>query len=63
MSDPIPNLENVTSELSYTELVGIFAPLYDLSTMLGYGAKDEQYNHAIVLKEFIETRILWTRVS
>ena len=30
---------------------------------LVYGAKDEQCNHAIVLKEFIETRILWTRVS
>ncbi len=28
-----------------------------------YGAKDEQHNHAIVLKEFIETRILGTRVS
>jgi len=30
---------------------------------LVYGAKDEQHNHAIVLKEFIETRILGTRVS
>ena len=28
-----------------------------------YGAKDEQHNHAIVLKEFIETRILVTRGS
>ncbi len=30
---------------------------------LVYGAKDEQHNHAIVLKEFIETRILVTRGS
>ncbi len=30
---------------------------------LVYGAKDEQHNHAIVLKEFIETRILVTRRS
>lgn len=30
---------------------------------LVYGARDEQHNHAIVLKEFIETRILGTRVS
>ncbi len=30
---------------------------------LVYGAKDEQHNHAIVLKEFIETRISGTRVS
>ena len=28
---------------------------------LVYGAKDEQHNHAIVLKEFIETRVLGTR--
>ncbi len=36
MSDSIPNLENMTSELSYTELIGIFAPLYDVSIMLGH---------------------------
>ncbi len=30
---------------------------------LVYGAKDEQQNHAIVFKEFIETRILGTRVG
>ena len=30
---------------------------------LVYGAKDEQHNQAIVLREFIETRILGTRVS
>ncbi len=30
---------------------------------LVYGAKDEQHNHAIVLKGFIETRILGTHVS
>ncbi len=30
---------------------------------LVYGARDEQHNHAIVLREFIETRILGTRVS
>ena len=30
---------------------------------LVYGAKDEQHNHAIVLKEFLETRILRTRGS
>lgn len=30
---------------------------------LVYGAKDEQHNQAIVLKEFIETRILGARVS
>ncbi len=30
---------------------------------LVYGARDEQHNHAIVLKEFIETRILGARVS
>ena len=28
-----------------------------------YGAKDEQHNQAIVLRKFIETRILGTRVS
>ncbi len=28
---------------------------------LVYGAKDEQHNHAVVLKAFIETRILGTR--
>jgi uncharacterized protein YeaO (DUF488 family) len=30
---------------------------------LVYGAKDEQHNQAIVLREFIETRILGARVS
>jgi len=30
---------------------------------LVYGAKDEQHNQAIVLRKFIETRILGTRVS
>ncbi len=30
---------------------------------LVYGAKDEQHNHAIVLKEFIENRVLGTHVS
>ncbi len=68
MSDPIPNLENITSELSYTELVSIFAPLYDVSIMLGHlkpsidSSSEERYQ-AIVdklarsrepLKEIIE---------
>ncbi len=30
---------------------------------LVYGAKDEQHNHAIILKEFIENRILRTHAS
>ena len=30
---------------------------------IDYGAKDEQHNQAIVLRKFIETRILGTRVS
>jgi hypothetical protein len=56
MSDPIPNLENMTSELSYTELVGIFAPLYDVSTMLGHlkpsiiDSSSEEYYQAIIDK-------------
>ncbi len=68
MSDPIPNLENMTSELSYTELIGIFAPLYDVSIMLGHlkpsiDSSSEEYYQAIIdklarsrepLKEIIE---------
>ncbi len=56
MSDPIPNLENMTSELSYTELVSIFAPLYDVSIMLGHlkpsiiDSSSEEYYQAIIDK-------------